>query len=178
MRQPIRGPLRLVTPGTAPLPAERSLDAHSPVPPDGGRRSGILARAGSSEARTPYLFLRHGTYYFMRKIPSDARQPPSRTSLLTLIAAGQPILRVLVPTALGQQLGMACGLDADSDAFGRQQPQCRAGRRQIDDVAADVDPSGHRVGARPSPISLRWKSAPASLGEAEGAGGQPPVRSN
>lgn len=73
MRQPIRGPLRLVMPGTAPLPAEFAHNDHSPVPRDAGRRPGIADRAANLEARTPYLFLRHGTYYFKRKIPSDVR---------------------------------------------------------------------------------------------------------
>jgi hypothetical protein len=79
MREPVRSPLRLVIPGTAPQPAEPSLDVPSPVPPDGRRRpdsparSGTSGTAGSSEARPPYLFLRHGTYYFKRKVPSDVR---------------------------------------------------------------------------------------------------------
>ncbi len=68
----MRQRLRLITPGTSgtsadtAVPNDDDLDGRPPILLSSGSRA-------SAEARVPYLFLRHGTYYFKRKVPSDVR---------------------------------------------------------------------------------------------------------
>ncbi len=68
----MRQRLRLITSGTSGISADTAV----PKDDDLDGRPSILLTSGrraSAEARVPYLFLRHGTYYFKRKVPSDVR---------------------------------------------------------------------------------------------------------
>lgn len=62
----MRQRLRLITPGTPADSTDLDDDTVDDRPP-------IHLGPVSDRARVPYLFLRHGTYYFKRKVPADVR---------------------------------------------------------------------------------------------------------
>lgn len=71
----MRQRLRLITPGISGTTAD-SADPHNNDPEDLDGRPPVLLGSGrraGAEARVSYLFLRHGIYYFKRKVPSDVR---------------------------------------------------------------------------------------------------------